>query len=1270
MRFLADGVDIPDRLLWAHDEGRVVFFCGAGVSMGPNRLPGFVGLTQSVLADLRATAEDEAQLLFERIKAFDGQSELDGLITADRVFQLMEKSFTKPDINRAVAAALKPADDFDLSAHKTLLKLSRLPSGQTRLVTTNFDRLFEKANSKLRSSTRSSLPRIEYENVDWGIVHVHGCVSPNYAGPTSDGFVLSSSEFGNAYLSAGWARDFVSQILSSYVAVFIGYRADDPPIRYLLEGLQIEGGAPNDIFAFQASVNGQEALAWEEKGVVPILYPKSGEHSHNTLWKSLEAWSTRAADPDRWRKRALNFARKEPATLKAHERGIVAHLVTSTGGARAFSRMSPKPPSEWLCVFDQRIRFGEPKPIDGPFTDSKVIDPFSVYNIDSDPPPIEPNDKFAPKQARIPRAVWSALEPTDEDRIGLEDYQIPCLRGHRSSEAARLPLRLSYLANWIANSAKEPACVWWAGRQEHIHKEILDAVPHRFTDATMSSVIKCIWQAWQEIMEYHDMGGVRSNDIYSIHHEIGRSSWHPTTVRNYAEAWTPKLTQSMWQLSSIPPNKASRKRLVSYEPQYIQVANSPLEVPDAYLKPLLRHLSIALEKVCDLENRYSGGDQAFCSIEQDDDREGYDADRNHSLSGHVLHFVSLFRRLADIDPSAAFDLIQLWPDKDLLFRRLKIWGLGNLSIAPATEFASLLYGISKEDFWPFHGNRDLLLGLARRWADLSDAERLKLERRIKHGPPRRGHLSTEENRKYSAHQRLRRLIWMHEQGCTFSFDIHRYKATLLADCPGWKDEWAESAAESHDGRSGMVKTEADWAALRNTPIERILEEVAKHEKGGDGFLTDYRPFVGLSDDVPLRALAALNHARKIGESASKYWSSFLGREARRDDSIRFKVLIAGRLSQLSDDDFDAISNTASRWYRDNGADVNAGSAIIFERLWSAFLNILRIEGRAAMSSLVRSGDRIDWSSEAINSTAGHLAELLMNHPPLATMQTSDEFDPGWLNKVEQLLNLPGDPARYALVTYCFRVGWFHAHAAEWTEQNLLSPLNADPSSPNYQACIAALMRNPIPSANLFVFLKPHLLKMVSQTQFTENQHVQTLSGFLLAGWHSINDDGHRYVSNEQLEEALLYSSEAFRRALLWHLKRWSEGDEWQGAVHDILKSAWPRHKKIRTPAISARLFEIAISETKYFKEVAEIVAGLAVPLTDVNFYCPSLRDYENSSALAHPSALLDLLHAVLPRDRPIGLHDTEAWLKAIVERDPSLRNNAKYRELMIKFGRD
>ena len=76
-----------------------------------------------------------------------------------------------------------------------------------------------------------------YDDLD-GIVYLHGRVNDDYTGADGDGFVLSSSDFGYAYLSEGWATEFFRDIVRGYVVVFIGYSADDPPIHYLLEGFR------------------------------------------------------------------------------------------------------------------------------------------------------------------------------------------------------------------------------------------------------------------------------------------------------------------------------------------------------------------------------------------------------------------------------------------------------------------------------------------------------------------------------------------------------------------------------------------------------------------------------------------------------------------------------------------------------------------------------------------------------------------------------------------------------------------------------------------------------------------------------------------------------------------------------------------------------------------------------------------------------------------------------------------------------------------------
>ena len=60
MRFFENGPPIPDELLVARDEGRVVFFCGAGVSRARAGLSDFFGLAESVIGTLGVTADHAA----------------------------------------------------------------------------------------------------------------------------------------------------------------------------------------------------------------------------------------------------------------------------------------------------------------------------------------------------------------------------------------------------------------------------------------------------------------------------------------------------------------------------------------------------------------------------------------------------------------------------------------------------------------------------------------------------------------------------------------------------------------------------------------------------------------------------------------------------------------------------------------------------------------------------------------------------------------------------------------------------------------------------------------------------------------------------------------------------------------------------------------------------------------------------------------------------------------------------------------------------------
>ena len=299
---------------------------------------------------LGVLVDSPARKLLEEARNLETKTGVVGVIPADRIFGLLEQDFPLNSIEEAVASALRPDDEPDLTAHRTILDLATTREDLVHIVTTNFDRLFDDCGRGLSSWQRPRLPDPSRPKDVNGIVYLHGKATSDYQRAEGDGFVLSSSQFGQAYLSEGWATSFFREIIERYVVVFVGYAADDPPVHYLLEGLNRQINE-RQVYAFQQGAVDDAASKWGHRGVKAIPYAE--DSGHTVLWDTLEAWAQRARDTDEWYSEVINKAKQGPQSLSPHERGQVAHIVSTVEGVRKFSKGEEPPPAEWLCVFDK-----------------------------------------------------------------------------------------------------------------------------------------------------------------------------------------------------------------------------------------------------------------------------------------------------------------------------------------------------------------------------------------------------------------------------------------------------------------------------------------------------------------------------------------------------------------------------------------------------------------------------------------------------------------------------------------------------------------------------------------------------------------------------------------------------------------------------------------------------------------------------------------------------------------------------------------------------
>ena len=291
MQFVANGPDIPNALLQAHEDGRVVFFCGAGISY-PAGLPGFKGLVDDIYRHVGT-----ALSAIERDAYGHGQF--------DATLDLLERRLPgqRIAVRQALAQALRPKwrRKGSTDTHAALLRLARCRDGALRIVTTNFDRVFERAARRTGQSFHAyAAPMLPIpKNSRWnGMVYLHGQLPEKLDNSALHRLVLTSGDFGLAYLTERWAARFVSELFRNYVVCFVGYSINDPVLRYMMDALAADrmlGEVTPQAFALGDCEPGRErdkTIEWEAKGVTPILYEVPvGSYDHSALHQTLKAWA-------------------------------------------------------------------------------------------------------------------------------------------------------------------------------------------------------------------------------------------------------------------------------------------------------------------------------------------------------------------------------------------------------------------------------------------------------------------------------------------------------------------------------------------------------------------------------------------------------------------------------------------------------------------------------------------------------------------------------------------------------------------------------------------------------------------------------------------------------------------------------------------------------------------------------------------------------------------------------------------------------------------
>jgi hypothetical protein len=951
MKFLPNGPDIPADLIAAQERGETLFICGVGVSCTVG-LPLFRGLVEHVY---RALGEDWKLHPAERY-GMDRRE-------YDRVLRSLERRLAAPGlpgaqgmrrrIRTAVRDGLTPPSG-DLTNHLALLRLSRDDEGRSRVLTTNFDTLFERAwwevhQEAIASHAGPAMPQPKVDGFG-GVLHLHGRLADTLPELRVDdtGLILTSSEFGDAYLRSGWATRYVYDLVRAYTVVMVGYQADDPPVRYLLEALEADRERYPDlhqVYAFvpaQISDYEEQQALWYAKGVDPILYTPLSDNDHSPLYDTLKEWCVYADNPTAWRREALRkLIRKKPEDFDGQ---AVAEAVTLLGHGDASELLGElSPDASWLIELEKQSVFDRGQVCPGTWIASRVDDPEMIRAC-------------AELRQLDDHSHWLI-----QNAIGASNPNLLAVR----KTAWRLLLKAK-----SGRSRSDLHAPWYEAARRIKGEELDHATRALIAEAVKPSLTVRKLTALPGVSDPGD-------HLETIH----RLLW--------IDFAAPNSTQ-------VPELLAAWPREVEHEV--------------ALIRTVTRALVEVLEEAADA-GFLTGWDRA-----SDDVPSVAEHLQNEYHTGFypiIRLLAALWTRVAEKDIQEARALALAWSGTHfLLLTRLHLYTLASARVFAPEEAAMAVCSLADNVFWRSGAQVEIMRLLTARWAEFADADRGDLERRICEGIPREifqsDALDDEEWASVNdgaVFRRLKRISAVEGSMLPQSrakIDSISQRHPQWAGNPGDRDDFHVWAGSVYSGPHGDPKL------LSGIADDRLVPEAMRIQ--GQQYFAQGDLWIVFCRSDPERALRGLRADSEMGRWDAKAWEGLLW-AAQQEGESQFQQEVADALLLAPNTVAAPFVSAAVIWLqqrREMLSDSDETGEPIALRLWEKLANLVYDDNHREKSDQ-------DLVSTSLSAPAGKLAWILYG-ALLASQPNQDAgISPQLRSRFDRVVDAPGEPGLLARV---------------------------------------------------------------------------------------------------------------------------------------------------------------------------------------------------------------------------------------------------------------
>ncbi len=1213
MRFLPGGPDIPSELVAAQEKGQTIFVCGAGVSATAG-LPLFRGLVEGVYAYLR---EDWQLYPAEREGMRPG-----GLLEGqyDRVLRCLERRLAASNVARnsgmreriraAVRHGLAAPIGADLANHLALLELSRDAEGRNRILTTNFDTLFERAwferhHAAIPSHAGVAMPQPKVAACT-GVLHLHGRLADPMAelnAPETD-LVLTSAEFGDAYLRSGWASRYIYDLVRAYTVVLVGYQADDPPMRYLLEALEADRERYPDlqkVYAFASCQPGNEEVAralWEAKAVEPILYAVNGRE-HSALYSTLREWRQYAEDPTAWRRERLGLTLVgTPASAgDDHVQECVA-LLGHGDANQLLGELSPS--AEWISVLAERRVFDRDKGLPGEWIAKHINDPSMIkacagLAIFDDPCRWYINQALdreratlTPVRTRAWRLLLSAKRPKGARALDDSWYlAAPNIkRGEADYDARQLVLRI--LRPRL--SLEKATHLYQGNRDESASETIHDLLHFGF-----------------EPVE------------------------HPP-VADILAVWPQNIEQEVALFNTL--NRAMQD---AFE-----------EAQDLGLFDGWDRTSYDVPSVADhLQNAYRSG---FYPL--------------------TRALADLWRRIASRDVDLARSFVPAWSvSRYLLIRRLALFAFEHAAFS-SQEAAAAILRLDDDTFWEAGAQVEIMRVLVSRWAQFSEADRTAIEARLRQGAPRTHYRPDAfENddewnsvRDSTIYRRLKRI----EQS---GGALTAASQALLAEISERHSQWQPSAGDRddffawHESRYGPSGEPELLAGVGDQQLVREAMRLQREQRFEQGDV--WRVFCSADPDRALRGLAL---EAGNGEWDSEAWRCLIW-VAHDNGEAAFQLALADLLLRMPDAPLQELLQSAPQWLqrrREILSPVDRPGGAPFLPLWDRLANLTYVAAADDDPSAEVSDNLL---TKSLNSAGGILAGALLDTLSARRPERDSGLGADLRPRFDRVTEATGLPGLLARVYLGRALAYLDAIDPQWTEQHFWHRLSWD--HPQALALWRSFAHSNIGSPRLFNALKVSILAVFERNELSDNEFEAVVSKLLsIAIWHQRGEAPEYHLTPAEIRRALTIGPRSVRRNVAWNFWRMM-GDEkgepadraarWRNIMGPLFVNIWPLDARLRSKETTRNLVLMAQECDGAFPEAVDAILDLIVPY-ELHQISISLRLETQHSALVgqYPRAFVKLVNALVdPALFPVP-SDLASVLQECTAADPGVADDPAY----------